>query len=79
MSTMSAENSHRLETNCRDTVLRASPPAISVRALVSVRPARVHVTADMSLFEFEAHISGFYRSLRKRLLGVDELEGVVGA
>jgi peptidoglycan/xylan/chitin deacetylase (PgdA/CDA1 family) len=29
---------------------------------------RVHVTADMSLFEFEAHISGFYRSLRKRLL-----------
>jgi peptidoglycan/xylan/chitin deacetylase (PgdA/CDA1 family) len=40
---------------------------------------RVHVTADMSLFEFEAHISGFYRSLRKRLLGVDELEGMVGA
>jgi len=40
---------------------------------------RVHVTADMSLFEFEAHISGFYRSLRKRLLGGDALEGVVGA
>ena len=40
---------------------------------------RVHVTADMSLFEFEAHISGFYRSLRKRLLGRDELEGLVGA
>jgi peptidoglycan/xylan/chitin deacetylase (PgdA/CDA1 family) len=40
---------------------------------------RVHVTADMSLFEFEAHISGFYRSLRKRLLGGDGLEGVVGA
>jgi peptidoglycan/xylan/chitin deacetylase (PgdA/CDA1 family) len=40
---------------------------------------RVHVTADMSLFEFEAHISGFYRSLRQRLLGGDELEGVVGA
>lgn len=40
---------------------------------------RVHVTADMSLFEFEAHISGLYRSLRKRLLGVDEMEGVVGA
>jgi len=38
---------------------------------------RVHVTADMSLFEFEAHISGFYRSLRKRLLGGDELEAVV--
>jgi len=40
---------------------------------------RVHVTADMSLFEFEAHISGCYRSLRKRLLGGDELEAVVGA
>ena len=38
---------------------------------------RVHVTADMSLFEFEAHISGFYRSLRKRLLGGDELEVAV--
>jgi peptidoglycan/xylan/chitin deacetylase (PgdA/CDA1 family) len=40
---------------------------------------RVHVNGDMSLFEFEAHISGFYRSLRKRLLGVDEIEGMVGA
>jgi peptidoglycan/xylan/chitin deacetylase (PgdA/CDA1 family) len=40
---------------------------------------RVHVTADMSLFEFEAHISGFYRSLRKRLLGADEVEEMVGA
>jgi hypothetical protein len=40
---------------------------------------RVHVTADMSLFEFEAHISGFYRSLRKRLLGGDELEALTGA
>jgi peptidoglycan/xylan/chitin deacetylase (PgdA/CDA1 family) len=40
---------------------------------------RVHVTADMSLAEFEAHISGFYRSLRQRLLGGDELETVVGA
>ncbi len=39
--------------------------------------ARVHVTADMSLFEFEAHISGFYRSLRKRLLGSDALEVAV--
>jgi hypothetical protein len=39
---------------------------------------RVHVTADMNLFEFEAHISGFYRSLRQRLLGVDEMEGVAG-
>jgi peptidoglycan/xylan/chitin deacetylase (PgdA/CDA1 family) len=40
---------------------------------------RVHVTADMSLFEFEAHISGFYRSVRKKLLGGEELEEVVGA
>ena len=40
---------------------------------------RVHVTADMSLSEFEAHISGFYRSLRKRLLGGDELEALAGA
>ena len=39
----------------------------------------VHVTADMSLAEFEAHISGFYRALRKKLLGGDELEAVVGA
>lgn len=39
---------------------------------------RVHVTHDMSLSEFEAHISGFYRSLRKRLLGDDELEAVAG-
>jgi len=43
---------------------------------------RVHVTADMSLSEFEAHISGFYRSLRQRLLGrdegEDELEAVDG-
>ncbi len=30
---------------------------------------RVHVTAEMSLAEFEAHISGFYRTLRERLLG----------
>jgi peptidoglycan/xylan/chitin deacetylase (PgdA/CDA1 family) len=34
---------------------------------------RVHVTADMGLAEFEAHIAGFYRNL-KRLLGGDELE-----
>jgi peptidoglycan/xylan/chitin deacetylase (PgdA/CDA1 family) len=32
---------------------------------------RVHVTADMNLAEFEAHISGFYHALRKRL-GRDE-------
>ena len=30
---------------------------------------RVHVTADMNLPEFEAHIAGFYRTLRRRLLG----------
>ena len=30
---------------------------------------RVHVTADMSLAEFEAHVSGFYRFLRRRFAG----------
>ena len=30
---------------------------------------RVHVTGEMKLGEFEAHISGFYRSLRQRFLG----------
>ncbi len=28
---------------------------------------RIHITCDMTLSEFEAHVSGFYRSLRKRL------------
>ncbi len=36
---------------------------------------RVHVTADMSLAEFEAHISGFYSSLRHRLLDDETLCG----
>jgi len=40
---------------------------------------RVHVTADMSLAEFEAHISGFYRSLRSRLTGGEKLEALTGA
>lgn len=30
---------------------------------------RVHVTGEMNLGEFEAHVSGFYRSLRERFLG----------
>lgn len=30
---------------------------------------RVHVTADMSLGEFEAHVSGFHRNLRRRWAG----------
>jgi peptidoglycan/xylan/chitin deacetylase (PgdA/CDA1 family) len=30
---------------------------------------RVHVTADMSLSEFEAHLSGFHRDFRSRLAG----------
>jgi peptidoglycan/xylan/chitin deacetylase (PgdA/CDA1 family) len=30
---------------------------------------RVHVTADMSLSEFEAHVSGFHRDFRSRLAG----------
>jgi peptidoglycan/xylan/chitin deacetylase (PgdA/CDA1 family) len=37
---------------------------------------RVHVTADMNLSEFEAHIAGFYRTLRKKLLGGDEVAAV---
>jgi hypothetical protein len=37
---------------------------------------RVHVTADMNLGEFEAHVAGFYRTLRKRLMGGNEMEGV---
>lgn len=40
---------------------------------------RVHVTADMGLGEFEAHISGFHRVLRQRLLGGDDLEAGAGA
>jgi hypothetical protein len=28
---------------------------------------RVHVTADMTLGEFEAHVSGFYEAFRQRL------------
>jgi peptidoglycan/xylan/chitin deacetylase (PgdA/CDA1 family) len=30
---------------------------------------RVHVTADMNLSEFEAHVSGFHRDIRSRLAG----------
>jgi hypothetical protein len=30
---------------------------------------RVHVTRTMNLGEFEAHVSGFYRSLRQRFMG----------
>jgi peptidoglycan/xylan/chitin deacetylase (PgdA/CDA1 family) len=30
---------------------------------------RIHVTADMQLADFEAHVSGFYDSIRQRLLG----------
>ena len=33
---------------------------------------RVHVTREMSLAEFEAHVSGFYRSLRQRFAGRGE-------
>ncbi len=58
---------------------KIDPSKISGAKINRFALPRVHVTADMSLFEFEAHISGFYRSLRKRLLGRDELEGVVGA
>ena len=34
---------------------------------------RVHVTGEMSVAEFEAHLSGFYASLRRRFHG-----GVLG-
>ncbi len=30
---------------------------------------RVHVSREMNLGEFEAHVSGFYRRLRRRFLG----------
>jgi peptidoglycan/xylan/chitin deacetylase (PgdA/CDA1 family) len=39
---------------------------------------RVHITADMSLAEFEAHISGFHRSLRE-LLRPTGLSAAVGS
>jgi peptidoglycan/xylan/chitin deacetylase (PgdA/CDA1 family) len=32
---------------------------------------RIHVTADMQLADFEAHVSGFYDSIRQRLLGAE--------
>ncbi len=38
---------------------------------------RVHVTADMGLAEFEAHISGFHRSLRTHFLGSGRGEACV--
>jgi peptidoglycan/xylan/chitin deacetylase (PgdA/CDA1 family) len=38
---------------------------------------RVHVTAGMNTSEFEAHLAGFYRTMRERFLG--DLESVVGA
>lgn len=37
---------------------------------------RIHATASMSLAEFEAHIAGFYRDLRKRLRSGDRLEAM---
>ena len=40
---------------------------------------RVHVTASMNLAEFEAHVSGFYRTLRERLAGGNDLEAMGGA
>jgi peptidoglycan/xylan/chitin deacetylase (PgdA/CDA1 family) len=40
---------------------------------------RVHVTSNMSLAEFEAHLAGFYRTLRKRFLRRSELEATMGA
>lgn len=37
---------------------------------------RIHVTADMTLAEFEGHISGFYLWLRKKITGTDEMEAL---
>jgi peptidoglycan/xylan/chitin deacetylase (PgdA/CDA1 family) len=37
---------------------------------------RVHVAADMSLAEFEAHVSGFYRLLRQRFARDQNLVGM---
>ena len=44
---------------------------------------RVHVNADMSLAEFEAHVSGFYESLQRRLRrtpqpNLSEINGLPG-
>ncbi len=36
---------------------------------------RVHVTADMTLGEFEAHLSGFYRALRARVFKQESIRG----
>jgi len=40
---------------------------------------RVHVTADMTLAEFEGHISGFYSWLRKKLTGTNEMEALLAS
>lgn len=40
---------------------------------------RVHITADMGCSEFEAHLTGFYRSLREKLLGAEKSIGVESA
>lgn len=40
---------------------------------------RVHVTSDMTLAEFEAHVSGFHSWLRKKLTGTDEMEALLAS
>jgi peptidoglycan/xylan/chitin deacetylase (PgdA/CDA1 family) len=35
---------------------------------------RVHVAADMNLAQFEAHVSGFYRAARRRLLSEADID-----
>jgi hypothetical protein len=44
----------------------------------SLRRAPIYGTVGMNLSEFECHVVGFYRSLQKSLLGVDEMERVAG-
>lgn len=40
---------------------------------------RVHVTATMSLAEFEAHVSGFHHALRQRLAGLQFAAATLGS
>ena len=39
---------------------------------------RVHISGAMNLGEFEAHVSGFYRSLRQRFLGSESSGTIMG-
>ncbi len=47
--------------------MNVEPPHPVAESLFAI--SRVHVSCDMSVNEFEAHVSGFYRTLRDRFLG----------